>query len=143
MKPTILFIFSIMFVLTGSSACSVYKASTQPGPANIQGIGIGSSRQEVITRLGPPKFSDNDSNGQKQEIFEFQSGLHHASKARVIPYIAADLFTLGLAELILWPMELTVMERATCVAIATYDKSQKVDTWTLSKKSAEGGAQDC
>jgi hypothetical protein len=71
---------------------------------------------------------------------EFQSGFHQASKARVIPYLAADVFTLGLAELILWPLEMTVMERATCTAVATYDPSQKVETWLVSQKD---GVQAC
>ncbi len=94
----------------------------------------------VITKLGPPKFSDADPEGRKQDTFEFTSGLHQASKARIIPYLAADIFTLGLAELILWPIELTVMERATCIAMATYDQSHKVEVWNLSQKD---GVQGC
>jgi hypothetical protein len=134
---------TMVLVILAQSACSVYKASTQPGPADLQGLGIGVPRQQVIARLGPPKFSDVDPQGRKQDVFEFQSGLHQGSKARVILYLAADIFTLGLAELILWPLELTVMERASCIANATYDPSQKVETWNLSKKGSEGGVQEC
>jgi hypothetical protein len=108
--------------------------------AQREGIGVGTSRQELIQRLGAPKFSDTDSQGRKQDSFEFQSGMHGASKARIILYLAADLFTLTLAEIILWPMELTVMERAVCNGFATYDQSQKVETWNVSKKD---GVQDC
>lgn len=122
------------------SACSVYKASTQPPPADLQGIGVGTPRQELILRLGAPKFSDTDAQGKKQDTFEFESGLHQGSKSRVILYMAADLFTLGLAELILWPMEMTVMERAICHGLATYDQSLKVETWVISQKD---GVQGC
>jgi hypothetical protein len=66
--------------------------------------------------------------------------MHSASKSRIILYVAADVFTLTLAELILWPMELTVMERATCNGFATYDQSQKVEAWKVSQKD---GVQDC
>ena len=131
---------ALVLVILAHSSCSVYKASTQPGPANLTGLGIGSSRGEVITRLGAPKFSDTDPQGRKQDTFEFESGFHQASKARVILYLAADVFTLTLAELILWPMELTVMERAKCLAFVTYDQSQKVEIWNVTQKD---GVQGC
>ena len=131
---------AMALVILAYSGCSVYKASTQPGPADLTGLGIGSPRQEVITKLGAPKFSDTDPQGRKQDTFEFESGLHQASKARVILYLAADFFTLTLAEIILWPMELTVMERAKCIAFVTYDPSQKVETWKVAQKD---GVQGC
>ena len=131
---------ALVLVILAHSSCSVYKASTQPGPANLTGLGIGSSRGEVITRLGAPKFSDTDPQGRKQDTFEFESGFHQASKVRIILYLAADVFTLTLAELILWPMELTVMERAKCLAFVTYDQSQKVEIWNVTQKD---GVQGC
>ena len=130
----------LVSVMCAQSACSVYKAATQAPPADLKGIGVGTPRQEVIQRLGAPKFSDTDSQGRKQDSFEFQSGMHGASKARIIPYLAADIVTLTLAEIILWPMELTVMESAICNGFATYDPSQKVETWKVSKKD---GVQNC
>jgi hypothetical protein len=127
-------------VFIGQSGCSVYKAATQPPPADLNGLGIGSPCQEVILRLGAPKFSDTDQQGRKHDTFEFESGLHSWSKARIILYLAADVFTLTLAELILWPMEMTVLERAKCSAFVTYDTSQKVEIWKVSQKD---GAQEC
>ena len=138
MKPHI--VITMVLVILAYPACSVYKAATQPGPADLSGLGVGVPRAQVITTLGAPKFSDIDPQGRKQDTFEFQSGMHQGSKARIILYLAADVFTLTLAELILWPMELTVMERATCIAFVTYDQSQKVETWNLTKKD---GVQEC
>ena len=129
----------VLFFLS-QPACSVYKAATQPPPADLTGVGIGTSRQELITRLGAPKFSDTDPAGRKQDAFEFASGLHSGSKLRIIPYLAADIFTLTLAELILWPMELTVMEKAVCQGYAIYDSSHKVVEWKVSQKD---GVQGC
>jgi hypothetical protein len=137
-KPIIA--FTVLLLTLSNPACSVYKASTQPGPADLTGLGIGSRRVEVITRLGAPKFSDTDPQGRKQDTFEFQSGLHQASKVRIILYLAADVVTLTLAEIILWPMEMTVLERATCIANVTYDESQKVEAWVLAQKD---GVQGC
>ncbi len=131
---------AMILVMLAQSACSVYKAASQPGPADLGGLGIGSRRAEVITRLGAPRFSDTDAQGRKQDTFEFPSGMHQASKARVILYLAADVFTLALAELVLWPLEMTVMESASCVANVSYDQSHKVDAWVVSKKD---GVQGC
>lgn len=127
------FVFSQM-------ACSVYKAASQPGPADLTGIGVGTPRTILISKVGAPKFSDTDPQGRKEDMFEFESGMNQASKARVILYVAADVFTLCLAELILWPMEMTVMERAKCNAVATYDANQKIDTWNVTQKD---GVQGC
>lgn len=86
---------------------------------------------------------DTDQHGRKQDLFQFQSGFHHASKLRAIPYLAADVFTLTLAELVLWPLEITAMEAATCSGMATYDGSFKVMTWSVTKKNESNGMQDC
>lgn len=51
-----------------------------------------------------------------------------------------ELGVLGLAELVLWPLELTVMERATCVANITYDEHQRVESVSMAKKD---GLQGC
>jgi hypothetical protein len=131
---------AIVSFLATQTACSVYKAATQPPPADLQGIGVGTPRQELILKLGAPKFSDTDTQGKKQDTFEFYSGMHGASKARIILYLAGDLFTLCLAEIIFWPMELTVMEKAVCNGFAVYDGNQKVETWKVSQKD---GVQDC
>lgn len=127
-------------LLTG---CSVSKALTQPGPADLEGIGVGTSRQDMIGRLGMPSLTDTLQNGQRQDYFQFQSGAHPASKARAIPYLAADVFTLGLAELLLWPLELTALEAATCQGVATYDSHLKVSAWSVAPKAGQSTAQGC
>ncbi len=86
---------------------------------------------------------DTDNQGNKQDVFQFQSGLHHASKIRALPYLAADVFTLTLSELLLWPLEITAMEAATCNGTATYDSRLRVTNWFVSKKYDSSGIQDC
>jgi hypothetical protein len=133
----------LVLLVFEQAACSVYWALKQPPAMNLEGVGVGTSRQELLARMGPPQFSETDAQGRKQEMFEFQSGMHQATKLRALLYAGADLFTLGLAELILWPLELTVMKDATCNAIATYDASQIVDSWRVQKSGKSGGAQGC
>ena len=133
----------ILFITLAVSitGCSVYQAANQPGPADIQGIGVGTPRQEIISRLGAPKMVDSDSKGRKQDYFEFMSGLHQASKARVVLYLAADIFTLALTEVLFWPLELTAMKEATCNGVATYDDDQKIISWNVHNK--QNSAQSC
>lgn len=115
-------------------ACSVFKAASQDGPADLSGIGVGTPRNELISRLGAPKIATTTPTGEMQDYFEFQSGMHQAAKLRILPYLAADVFTLGLAELVLWPLEMSVMDAATCTGIAVYDNRQHVNAWTVTSK---------
>jgi hypothetical protein len=130
----------VAVIAVALSGCSIYKAATQPGPADLTGLNVGFPRSQLISSLGAPKFSDSDAQGRKQDTFEFASGMNQASKIRILPYLAADVFTAGLAELILWPVELTVMDQAMCVATVTYDNAQRVEAWQVAKK---GGVQGC
>jgi len=130
-------------LMLGQGGCSVYKVITQPGPADLKGIGVGTPRQMLISRLGAPIMVDNDAHGNKLDVFQFESGLHHAYKIRALPYLAADVFTLTLAELLLWPLELTAMDATTCLGTATYDSSSKVQSWAISPKNGGTSAQDC
>lgn len=133
----------LLLVLGLLEGCSVYKVLSQPGPADLQGIGPGSPRSELLSRFGAPLMVDNDNKGNKLDVFQFQSGHHHASKIRALPYLAADVFTLTLAELILWPLELTALETATCTGAASYDANLKVVTWVVNRKTDSSGVQDC
>lgn len=123
------------------AGCSVYKAATQPGPADLSGIGVGTPRLIIISKLGAPKMIDTDNKGHEQDYFEFSSGMHQASKVRVVLYLAADVFTLTLAELVLWPLEMTLLESATCTGIATYDSNLKIESWMVTDK--KDSAQNC
>lgn len=72
--------------------------------------------------------------GERTEIFEFTSGLHEAPKARIVLYIAGDVFTLGLAELIFWPMELAVLDGSQGRAVVTYGQDNIVKLINVTKK---------
>ena len=129
---------TLIVVFSSSMGCSVYKAMSQPGPADLAGIGVGTPRQELFGRLGAPKFSDTTADGKKEDVFEFVSGAHQATKVRGVFYLAADVFTLALAELILWPIELTVAEAALCNGTASYDEKQKVQSWFVTSRNKSG-----
>ena len=117
-----------------ASGCSVYQAAVQPGPVDLSGIKIGTPREVIIAKLGPPAREKRDATGHKQDYYEYKSGMEELSKARVVPYAVADVFTFGLAELALWPMEEVAMKAASCTAVATYDDNLKLTSWHIHKK---------
>lgn len=134
MKPLIL----LVLLLQG---CSVAKVLSQDSPADIKGIGIGTPRLEVIQRIGTPTVSE-EINGKKQDMFTFNSGYHNATKIRALFYLAGDVFTLGLSEIIFYPLEETVLDEAKCTATATYDNNMKVDFWKVTNIKSIS-TQDC
>lgn len=137
MKQILAAMLTLSLTLPG---CSVYKAATQAPSVDLTGIGVGTPRVEVIGRLGAPTTASVNPNGSKEDIFSFVSGFHSAAKARIILYLAADFITIGFAELILWPLELTAMDAAKCTAYATYDQAQTVEVFKVTKKD---GLQGC
>jgi hypothetical protein len=117
-------------------ACSIYKASTAPPPVPVDNVKIGSPRSDVLATFGTPKSIDTSGN-DRIEMYEFTDGHHGATKARILLYIGGDLFTLGLAELIFWPMELAVLKGAEGRAVVTYSKDETVKTIKVTDKNGK------
>lgn len=134
-------IFLVCIALCMTNGCSVYKVLSQPEPANLSGLGIGSKRDEIITRIGAPKFSDTNKDGHKQDVFEFQSGTDNLSRMRALFYLGGDVVTASLAEVVFWPIELTLLEAAQCQAVVSYDTDYVAKTWILTNK--KNSSQKC
>lgn len=124
---------AVILVMIASQGCSIYKAATAPPPVAVENVRVGSNRAQVMSVLGTPMLTEN-AEDRRTDVFEFRSGLHEASKARIILYAAGDLFTLGLAELIFWPMELAVLDGTQGRAVVTYGSDNSVQTLHLTKK---------
>ena len=84
--------------------CSVYQAVYAPTPIEYKQVKLGATRTEARSYLGFPKMTDQKNN-QKTDSFEFIDGYNAASKVRIVLYLAGDIFTVGLSELIFWPIE--------------------------------------
>jgi len=100
-------------------------AAKAPEPVEYKEITVGGTRLEAMSRLGLPKISNRKGN-YKIDTYEFFDGYHSASKARIILYLAGDIFTLGLAEFIFWPLEATVFDGDRCRATVIYDDNDKI-----------------
>lgn len=125
------------------SGCAAIHAVAQPGPADLSGIGVGTSRAVIISKLGAPNVAETTPAGFKQDIFEFQSGANQATKTRALLYLAGDFFTLFLSEIVFLPIEIVYGKAAECTGVATYDKDLITTNWQLFKKSAGDQQMGC
>ena len=128
---TLITTWLILNLLTG---CSIYSAINAPAPVSYESIKIGHDRMEVISVLGTPKLSDTKGI-YTTDSFEFIDGNHAGYKARVLPYLAGDLITVGLAEIIFWPLEKLALDGSSDRAIVTYDMDNKVNSIKVNKKN--------
>jgi hypothetical protein len=127
-------IIALLLMATAAPGCSIYKAATAPSSVPVNNVKVGSTRPEVMSVFGMPKSSDVAQANERTDVYEFIDGNHGASKLRIVPYVAADFFTIGLAELILWPVELSVLQGSEGRAVVTYDQENRVRTVLVTKK---------
>lgn len=93
-----------LLLLTG---CSAYLEATRPDPVNLQSFAIGvTTRIDVVAKLGTPTGSVPDS-GHSCDVYRlYTTGPGAVSKGAIAAgEVAADVFTLGLAEVVTTPTE--------------------------------------
>lgn len=134
MKPTVLMVLFLSGVF--AQGCSIYKAATAPPPVEVERVMVGSDRTDVISLFGTPKLTEV-TDGQRTDMFEFISGYSQASKSRILLYAAGDFFTLGLSELVFWPLELAVLDGKEGRAVATYGSDNKVQIMKITTKDGK------
>ena len=91
-------------------------------------------RFEVMSVFGTPKSSEVVQSNERTDVYEFIDGNHGATKLRILPYIGADFVTAGLAELVLWPLELATLQGSEGRAIVTYDQENRPKTVMVTRK---------
>jgi hypothetical protein len=125
-----------LFFLLATSACSVYKASTQPGVKDLTVLKEGTPRALVISEFGVPTVSEKK-DGKKVEFYNFKQGYNTSTKAaRALFHGAADVFTLGLWEVVGTPFESMVDGRDMSIEI-TYDETDRLEKMVVHKGKEE------
>jgi hypothetical protein len=119
------------------SGCSIYQAANAPSPVDYKRVQMGLTRTETMSILGIPKLTENKGD-QKIDTFEFLDGVHGASKARVLLYLAGDVFTAGLAEVIFTPLEANAFDGKRCRGIVSYNANNHVNGYEL--LDSDGGS---
>jgi hypothetical protein len=89
------------------TSCSVYMEASRPTPTDLNEFQLGQTRDSVLERLGAPISTATESDGATCDLYSlYTKGYGAAGKIPIaIAEGAADVFTLGLAEVILTPTE--------------------------------------
>lgn len=119
-----------------SQGCSIYRAANAPPPILVEEVIAGKDRNSIISILGMPRSTEASIN-ERTDMHEFISGYDAGGKIRILFYIAGDIFTLGLAELIFWPLEIGALQGDEGRAVVSYDQDNIAKTVLVTKK---GGA---
>jgi len=108
-------------------------AAKQPAAKKLDLFQAGTPRDILIGEFGPPIVSE-EREGKKTEIFRFVHGYSKTVKTgRVIFHSVADIFTLGLWEVVGMPTE-TVFSGSEMAFQVSYDDSSNVDEVIILKK---------
>ena len=89
------------------SGCSVYMEATRPTPVDLSKLGPGQSRDTVVAQLGIPKGTTSEADGASCDSYELYTHGYGAGGKIPVAFLegAADVFTLGLAEVVATPVE--------------------------------------
>ena len=127
-RPRVIFIGLCLLlgsVSLTSTGCSVYMAAHQPVKKDLAVLKEGTPRSSVLTELGQPVWS-GEKDGSKVDVFAFKQGYSTGAKAaRSLFHGVADVFTLGLWEVLGTPIEMVASGTDTKVEV-TYDGEDRV-----------------
>jgi hypothetical protein len=116
---------SMLFI----ASCAVVMATQQPGRKDLSVLSNGVDRSRVIAELGTP-LTTEEKDGKKTDVFYCRQGYSTGAKAgRAIFHAAADVFTLGLWEVVGTPVEAVASGTDIKVAVC-YDENCKVEKVT-------------
>ncbi|AUB81855.1 hypothetical protein THSYN_13375 [Candidatus Thiodictyon syntrophicum] len=125
---------SLLVFLQTASGCAVYMAANQPPQKNLAVLSPGTSRSLVIAELGYP-ISTKKNGDQRVDVFSFTQGYSKGAKVgRAFVHGVADVFTLGIWEVIGTPAE-AVFNGDKIVIETTYDVDDKVQKVTALDRS--------
>jgi len=97
----------LVLVLCVLSGCSVYMEATRPSPIDLGKFHPGDSRASVTDQLGLPVTTSKGGAGTSCDLYLlYITGYGYVGKVPIaIAEGAADVFTIGLAEIVLSPTE--------------------------------------
>ena len=127
----------VSLFLLNSAGCSVYMAAKQPPEKNLDVMTVGTPRRLVLAELGQPVASETR-DGKKVDVFSFVQGYSKGAKTgRALFHGVADVFTLGLWEVVGTPTE-AIFDGTKVTYEITYDEGNRVETVVpLTEKSKE------
>jgi hypothetical protein len=104
MASRLKYVVLFLIVLSG---CSVYMEATRPSPIDLAKFNPGDSRGSVTDQLGAPVTTSVGAGGMSCDLYLlYITGYGYGGKVPIaVAEAAADVFTIGLAEIVLSPTE--------------------------------------
>ena len=116
-----------------AAGCSVAMAAHQPSRKDVKLFAQGVPRNLVVGEVGAPVSSETK-NGKRVDVYAFTQGYSTAARvSRAIGHGAADVFTLGLWEVVGTPTEAAFNGKRVVYEV-TYDASDRVENVIVLKK---------
>lgn len=125
--------FTMLATLTMQIGCSVFMAAKQPPKKNLAVLKEGSPRSLLIAELGQP-ITTQTTEGSIVDVFSFTQGYSKSAKAgRAIFHGVADIFTIGVWEVVGTPTEY-VFDGKKLTFEVTYDDNERVKKVVILQK---------
>lgn len=120
-------------------SCSAVMEANRPDPVDINQFAIGEKRINVIAAIGTPLGTEKD-DGNSCDIYKlYIHGPDGAGKGVIAAgEVVADVFTLGLTEIVFTPVEAGTSAEKHAVVFC-YDKSNKLVSMNQSDSSTGSG----
>jgi hypothetical protein len=134
-------------VLSLLPGCSVYMEATRPTPVDLSKFEPGQTRDAVVEQLGTPKGTTREADGASCDSYALYTKGYGAGGKVPVAFVegAADVFTLGLAEVISTPVEAATKNDLHPVTICYSDEKlvRVIDTGVIvsSGSAPASGAQ--
>jgi len=123
MKKSASILLPLCLLLT---SCSVYMAANKPSKKDLNVLDIGTPRDVILGEFGPPNKTIHNEEGELVESWSFKQGDSTGVKVvKTAFHAAADVFTLGLWEVVGTPAEI-ILEQDLRTYIVTFDKDENV-----------------
>ncbi len=123
MKKSTYILLPLCLLLT---SCSVFMAANKPSKKDLSVLDIGTPRDVILGEFGPSIKTTENEEGELVESWSFRQGDSTGLKAgKTVFHAAADVFTLGLWEVVGTPAEI-ILEQDLRTYIVTFDKDENV-----------------
>jgi len=134
----------VLIAMLLGCGCSPVMEATRPSPVDVGQLAVGESRAEVEAELGPP-VSNVTNRGKSCDIYKlYTHGPNGVEKGAIaVGEAAADVVTLGLAEILLTPAEAATQNERHVVMVCFSDDSDdaRLKTVRESGGSTQGGGE--
>ena len=124
---------AVVGLALAAAGCSVAMAAHQPSKKDVDLFTHGMPRNLVVGEVGAPVSSETKA-GKRVDVYAFTQGYSKAARvSRTIGHGAADVFTLGLWEVVGTPTE-AAFNGTRVVYEVTYDASDRIENVVVLKK---------